>query len=93
MEMEKDFFDRIDNLLKQQKKTQKEFAEYVGFSAPQAFVTQRNRRTLPRVDMAIKMARFLNTSVEYLATGAEKDTYRERYERLRHAVQESLDNN
>lgn len=67
-----DFFDRIEELLKKQKKTQKEFAEYVGFSAPQAYITQRTRKSLPRVDMAVKMAEFLNTSVEYLVTGEEK---------------------
>ena len=70
--MEKSFFDRVDDLLKEQKKTQKDFAKFVGFSNPQGYVTQRTRNSLPRVDMALKMAQFLNTSVEYLVTGEEK---------------------
>ena len=77
-----DFFTRIEVLLKEQKKTQKNFAEAVGLSAPQAYITLRSRGTLPKVDVALRMAQYLNTSVEYLLTGIESDTYKIKYENV-----------
>lgn len=68
-----EFYIRIENLLKEQKKTQKEFAEGVGLSAPQAYITLRNRGTFPKADTAVHMAQYLGTTVEYLVTGQEKN--------------------
>ena len=76
------FYLRIDNLLKEQKKTQKDFAEYIGLSAPQAYITLRNRGTLPRVDVALRMAEYLDTSVEYLVTGSTKNPAEQKAEQL-----------
>lgn len=67
-----EFYSRIENLLKKQKKTQKEFAEAVGLSAPQAYITLRNRGTFPKADTAVRMAEYLGVSVEFLVTGKTK---------------------
>lgn len=86
-----DFYSRIESLLKEQKKTQKEFAEAVGLSAPQAYITLRTRGTLPKADTALKMAQYLGTSVEYLLTGTEKDLYKGRFEKLLQEMQSVID--
>lgn len=75
------FNDRIDNLLKENGKTKKELAEYVGIS-PQSFYDWKTRNTIPAADIAVKIAIFLNTSVEYLVTGEEKNIYKKKYDTL-----------
>lgn len=69
------FYLRIENLLKQQKKTQKELSEYIGLSAPQAYTNWKARNSIPSADMAVKIAEYLNTSVEYLVTGNDKSPF------------------
>lgn len=88
-----DFFTRIEELLKEQNKTQKDFAEAVGLSAPQAYITQKSRGTYPKADMATKMAMYLNTTVEYLVTGKETNEYKVKYDKLKSSVLDAVENN
>ena len=62
------FTERLDNSLKEMKKTKKELFAYVGIS-PQSFYDWKNRNTIPAADIAVKIAQYLNTTVEYLITG------------------------
>lgn len=88
-----DFFSRIEILLKQQKKTQKELSEFIGLSAPQAYITQKTRGTYPKADMAVKIAKYLGTTVEYLVTGndtspleSENEQLKSKLEQIAHIV-------
>lgn len=66
----KDFVIRIDNLLKLNNSSRKELAEVLGVTV-QTFVDWKRRNTFPPVDVSIKIADFLHTSVNYLATGKD----------------------
>ena len=70
-DMEELFFSRIEELLKEKKKTQKDMVVHIGVSA-QSFTNWKARNSIPSADIAVKIAQFLNTSVEYLVTGEEK---------------------
>ena len=59
------FNDRIDVLLKLNKKTKVELSQYAGISK-QSFHDWKKRGTIPAADIALKIAEFLNTTVEYL---------------------------
>lgn len=83
-----EFYIRIDNLLKEQKKTQKEFTEAVGLSAPQAYITLRNRGTFPKADTALRMAQYLGVTVEYLITGTNSNQDTEKLEELKKTIKD-----
>ncbi len=65
-----DFVERIDALLAAQHKTKIDLITTVGIPK-QSIYDWRNRGTIPAADIALKIAQFLNTSVEYLLTGNE----------------------
>ena len=88
--MEELFFSRIEEMLKEKKKTQKDMVAYIGVSA-QSFTNWKSRNSIPSADVAVKIADYLETSVEYLITGNEKDTYKKKYDNLKSAVQDTLD--
>ena len=62
------FTERLDNFLKEKKKTKKELFDFVGISS-QSFYDWKKRDTIPAADIAVKIAQYLNTTVEYLITG------------------------
>lgn len=82
------FFVRIENLLKQQKKTQKELSEYIGLSAPQAYTNWKARNSMPSADMAVKIAEYLNTTVEYLVTGTDKSPFESENKNLKYKLEQ-----
>ena len=45
-----------------------------------------SKKILPRVDMAKKIADYLDTSVDFLLTGEEKNKYKQRLEDLKKAM-------
>lgn len=75
------FIEQVDKLLSEKGKTKIELARYAGIST-QSFYDWKNRNTVPSADVAVKIARFLGTSVEYLVTGEEKDIYKKKYDIL-----------
>lgn len=75
------FIEQVDKLLSENGKTKIELARYAGIST-QSFYDWKNRNTVPSADVAVKIARFLGTSVEYLVTGEEKDIYKKKYDIL-----------
>ena len=64
----KDFVNRIDLLLKQKKEKRQTLADFAGISV-QAFTNWSIRGNFPPSDIAVKIAEYLNTTVEYLVTG------------------------
>ena len=66
------FAERLLIELERQGKSQRELAEYLG-TKQSSVNTWVIRNSIPAADTALKVARFLNVSVEYLIDGAEKD--------------------
>lgn len=66
------FVERVLNELEYQGKTKSELADYCGLTRS-AFSMWITRNSIPAADTALKVARFLNVSVEYLIDGVEKD--------------------
>lgn len=75
------FLENLKNELTKNQITQKELAEKINISVN----TVRgwfSKDLTPDVFTALKIAQALNTTVEYLVTGKDSDTYRQKYEKL-----------
>lgn len=88
-----DFFKRIENLLNQQKKTQKELSKCIDLASPQIYTNWKSRNSIPSADIAVKIAKYLNTTVEFLVTGTESDEFKNKYESLKNSVQNAINEN
>lgn len=66
--------ERIDRLLSEKKLKRAALAEAVGIKA-QTISAWSTRGTVPAADIAIKMAEFLDVSVEWLIAGEDKTGY------------------
>lgn len=77
-----DFVTRIDNLLTDQNKKRSDLYEYVKEINSHSMYDWLRRNTVPSANIAVKIAQFLGTSVEYLVTGEEKDIYKKKYDIL-----------
>ena len=87
-----DFVQRIDTLLKSQKKNRNDL--YNDLNIPKNLIGQwKQRGTIPSADIACKIADYLNTSVEYLVTGIEKDIFKSKYENLKNVIQNAINEN
>lgn len=67
-----EFVSRIENLLDSQGKTKVDFVNSVGITK-RAIYDWKQRGTIPAADTALKIAQYLNTTVEYLLTGSESN--------------------
>lgn len=67
-----DFFTRVDEVLRRKDITQKALAEYLGLSSCQIYANWKKRNSIPSADIAVKIAQFLNVSVEWLVIGKEQ---------------------
>ena len=88
--MEELFFSRIEDMLKEKKKTQKDMVSYIGISA-QSFTNWKSMNSIPSADVAVKIADYLETSVEYLITGKESDEYKNKYDDIKSAMRKVID--
>lgn len=84
------FIEQVDKLLSESGKTKIELAKYAGIST-QSFYDWKNRNTVPAADVAVKIADFLNTSVEFLVTGEEKNIYKKKYDTLLADIESSIE--
>jgi SOS-response transcriptional repressor LexA len=66
-----DFSERLEMLIKAKNMSQKAMAEYLGIRRP-SISDWKSLGTIPGADIAIKLAQFLNVSVEYLITGEDR---------------------
>ena len=76
-----EFWKRTNRLIRETNITQEVLAETVGVSKNTLYSWVANC-TLPRADVAHRIAATLGVSVEYLITGAEPDTSRKYLDRL-----------
>ena len=76
------FYERIDKILKEKKRSQKDLSEHLQISSAQVFANWKQRDFIPSADIAVKIAQYLGTTVEYLITGEEKNVYKEKYDNL-----------
>lgn len=83
-----DFFERIDVLLKEKKISQKDLCCAVGISSVQVFTNWKLRDSIPSADVAVKIARLLGVSVEYLVTGEENDSAKSELEELKRTIKD-----
>ena len=65
------FWHNVNNIIKQQNKTQKSVSLECGFSERRIHNLSSSGR-LPDVEEAFKIAQALNTSIEYLITGEDR---------------------
>lgn len=86
------FWKRVKILIKQSGYTQRGFSEQLGLSET-SIEKYMNRNTLPDVELGFKIAEKLNTSVEYLISGAESDVYKKKYEMLKQAIEKVIEEN
>ena len=84
-------YDRIKALCKDKAVSQKDLCESCGIN-PQSHKGRVTRKILPDASEAVKIATFLNTSVEYLVTGEEKNIYKEKYDKLLEKVDSFIEN-
>ena len=84
------FNDRIDELLKLNKKTKVELSQYAGISK-QSFHDWKKRGTIPAADIALKIAEFLNTTVEYLVKGVNTNPLADENQKLYEAIKSSAE--
>lgn len=62
------FYERLDRLMKEKNIQQKDLAEKCGISS-NGISTWKATGSYPRADVAVKIAKVLGVSVEYLVTG------------------------
>lgn len=76
------FAERLERLLKQNKITQTALADRVGIRRPTISDWKKNG-SYPTADIAVKIAAALNTSVEFLVTGNDKNPLAEENKELK----------
>jgi SOS-response transcriptional repressor LexA len=69
-----DFSERLETLIKAKNTSQKAIAEYLCIRRP-SISDWKNLETIPGADIAIKLAKYLNVSVEYLITGKDESGF------------------
>lgn len=67
-----DFYERVKNLVKEQNLSLISFLESLGINYS-SYKSAKQLNNLPRADEAVKIAKFLGTSVEYLVTGQDSN--------------------
>ena len=68
-----ELYKRIDDLLIKRNVSQKDLSDFLGLSSAQVYSNWKQRNSIPSADVALKIAQYLNTTVEYLLTGSESN--------------------
>lgn len=93
-------FERIDTLAKERKVSYKTLAEYLGFSSAQTLTNLKYNDSMPKADVAIRIAHFFGVSVEYLVYGETEPQenltaeYREllrKHENMKKSIRDIID--
>ena len=74
-------WNRVKKLIKAHKMTQKQFAEYINIPSG-TFEGMMYHNREPVVSLALDMAKVLGVTVEYLATGSDKEIKNRRIKEL-----------
>jgi len=86
----KAFYERVKALCKEKGISQIELCESCEINL-QSHRGRISKNVAPDVFDACKIATFLNTTVEYLVTGKEKDIYKEKYDTLRSGMENLIE--
>ena len=86
----KAFYERVKALCKEKGISQIELCESCEINL-QSHRGRISKNVAPDVFDACKIATFLNTTVEYLVTGKEKDIYKEKYDKLRSGMENLIE--
>lgn len=81
MEETTEIWNRINALIKEKNTTQNALSIDCGFNS-RRIQNLSGANRLPDAIEITKIAKSLNTTVEYLVTGKDSDTYRQKYEKL-----------
>lgn len=81
------FWCSVKKLLAENKILQKDFAESIGYNVA-TLKNQMARNISPDIDTAVKIAKLLNTSVEYLVTGEESNQYKVQLDQLKETLRQ-----
>lgn len=86
----KAFYERVKALCKEKGISQIELCESCEINL-QSHRGRISKNVAPDVFDACKIAAFLNTTVEYLVTGEEKDIYKKKYDTLRSGMENLIE--
>lgn len=81
------FWSNVRQLLSERKILQRDFAEQIGYNVS-TLKNQMTRNISPDVDTAVKIAKALNTSVEFLVTGEEPDQFKAEFDQFKKRILE-----
>lgn len=79
------FSERLEALLKSKSMTQTELSELVGCRR-QTISDWKKNGSFPTSDIAVKIAKVLDTTVEYLVTGEESNLYKVQLDQLKETL-------
>ena len=79
------FWNNVRALLAEKKILQKDFADSLGYSIA-TLKNQMARNISPDVDTSVKIAKALDTTVEYLVTGEETNEYKVQLDQLKQTL-------
>ena len=82
------FVSRINNLLEQHDKSKTQFYQDLGL--PNNALTKWKYNSVPNAETALNVAKYLHTTVEYLLTGEESDSYKDKYDSLVASIKKIL---
>ena len=83
------FWENVKILLSEKKLLQKDFAELLGINIS-TLKNQMTRNIIPDAIVSVKIAKALNTSVEYLVTGEDNNSAAKELETLKSKLRELL---
>lgn len=84
------FAERLERLIKEKKLTQIAVADAVGIRRPTISDWKKNG-SYPTADVAIKIAKILNVSVEYLITGEDRNPLADENKELKEKIQKAIE--
>lgn len=84
------FWDNVKTILSQNKILQKDFADKLGYNLS-TLKNQMARNISPSVDDAVKIAKALNTTVEFLVTGEESNKAQQELDTLKQKLKELIE--
>ena len=80
------FSERLEDLLKKEGKTKVEVANFAGITT-QTFYDWKKKGAVPNADTAVKIAKYLDTSVEYLITGEDENSLSKKVDTLTQKIE------
>ena len=84
------FWKNVTRILRDRKISQESLCDEIGISI-WTLRSSISKKILPRVDVAKRIADYLDTTVDFLLTGEEGDEYRRRLENLKRAMRDLIE--